>query len=376
LRPGSEPRRVVHATSQRGWRGGEQQLLWLHGRLAALGVEQRIVCPKGSELARRAAEHGADVVEAAGRGVDPRFAGALARASRGADLVHAHDAGAHAAAVIASALLRTPWAVVVSRKVVFPIGRGPLTRWKYDHRSVRRIVCSSGAIADVLRDAVRDPGGRLRVVHDAVDADRFAAGRGTGQLRRELGVPDGVALVGTVAAVAEEKDPFTFVDVAARLLGEGRALRFAWVGEGPLRPAAEARCRELGVADRVSFTGFRSDVTDLLPGLDLFLFTSRSEGLGTSLLDAQACSVPVVATTAGGIPEAVLDGKTGLLARPGEVSALAERAARVLDDPGLRARLVQAASQRVRHDFGLDELARGTLAVYREAIAPPPPVRE
>ena len=91
------------------------------------------------------------------------------------------------------------------------------------------------------------------------------------------------------------------------------------------------------------------------------------------MLDAQACGVPVVATTAGGIPEAVLDGETGLLARPGEVSALAERAARVLDDPGLRARLVQAASQRVRRDFGLDALARGMLAVYREAIAPPPP---
>ena len=370
---GNEPRRVVHASTQRGWRGGEQQLLWLHEKLAAHGVEQRIVCPKGSELARRAAAGGADVVAAEGRGVDPRFAARLARASRGADVVHAHDAGAHTAAVLGAAVLRSRCPIVVARKVVFPIGRGPLTRWKYDHPSVRRIVCSSGAIAEVLRGAVRDPEGRLRVVHDAVDPDRFAPDRGSGRLRRELGVPDGFALVGTVAAVAAEKDPLTFVEVAARLLGQDRAIRFAWVGEGPLRAEAEARCRALGVADRVVFTGFRDDVADLLPGLDLFLFTSRSEGLGTSLLDAQACGVPVVATAAGGIPEAVLDGRTGLLARPGEVEALCARVTRILDDRGLRTRLVQAASERVRREFGLDALARRTLDVYREAIARPDP---
>ena len=373
MRPASEPRRVVHATTQRGWRGGEQQLVWLHGRLAALGLEQRIVCPAGSELARRAAADGAGVVPVAGRGMDPRFVAGLARAAKGVEVVHAHDAGAHAAAVIASAVLRAPWSVVVSRKVVFPIGRGPLTRWKYDHRSVRRIVCSSGAIAEVLRGAVRDPSERLRVVHDAIDPGRFASGRGSGRLRRELGVPDGVPLVGTVAAVATEKDPFTFVEVAARLLRAGRTLRFVWVGEGPLQAEAEARCRTLGVADRVVFTGFRADVPDLLPGLDLFLFTSRAEGLGTSLLDAQACGVPVVATKAGGIPEAVLDGETGLLAPPGEVDALAARVERLLDDSALRTRLVEAADRRVRSDFGLDALARGTLEVYREAISSPVP---
>jgi glycosyltransferase involved in cell wall biosynthesis len=359
--------RIVHATTQRGWRGGEQQLLWLHERLAARGVSQRIVCPEGSEIARRAAAAGAEVVLAPRRGVDPRFAAAIARAAAREGVVHAHDAGGHAAAVIAAALLRARAPVVVSRRVVFPIGRGPLTRWKYDHPSVRRILCSSGAIEAVLHDAIRDPT-RLRVVHDAVDPDRFAPGRGTGRLRRELGVPDGVPLVGTVAAMAAEKDPLTWVEVAARLLSEGRALRFAWVGEGPLRAEAEARCRALGIGDRVAFPGFRGDVPDLLPGLDLFLFTSRAEGLGTSILDAQACRVPVVATAAGGIPEVVRDGETGLLAPPGDAAALAAAAGRLLDDAALRGRLAGAAERRVRDEFGLDALARRTLEVYSEVV--------
>jgi glycosyltransferase involved in cell wall biosynthesis len=256
---------------------------------------------------------------------------------------------------------------VVSRRVVFPIGRGPLTRWKYDHAAVRRILCGSAAVAEVLRGAIRDPG-RLRVVHDAIDGDRFAPGRGSGRLRRELGVADGVPLVGTIAALAAEKDPLTFVEVAARLLADGRALRFVWVGDGPLREEVAARARALGIADRVAFPGFRDDVADLLPGLDLFLFTSRAEGLGTSLLDAQACRVPVVATAVGGIPEAVRDGETGLLGPSGDATALAGRVARLLDDGELRARLVDAAARRVREEFGLELLADRTLEAYGEAL--------
>ncbi|HEX9242932.1 MAG TPA: glycosyltransferase [Anaeromyxobacter sp.] len=360
----------MHATTQRGWRGGEQQLMWLHGRLGALGVRQRIVCPRGSEIARRAAAAGAEVVEVPRRGIDPRFAAAIAREASAGDLVHAHDAGAHAGAVIAAAIFRARAPIVLSRRVVFPVGRGPLTRWKYDHPAVRRILCSSRAVADVVRGAIRDPS-RLRVVHDAIDPDRFAPGRGSGRLRQELGIPEGATLVGTVAALSPEKDPLTFVEVAARLLGEGRALRFAWVGEGPLRAQAEAHCRALGIADRVAFPGFRDDVPDLLPGLDLLLFTSRAEGLGTSILDAQACRVPVVATAAGGIPEAVLDGETGLLAPPGDVAALAACAGRLLDDVALRARLVAAAERRVGTEFGLDAHVRRTLAAYADSLLLP-----
>ena len=372
--PPDSPLLVVHASTQRGWRGGEQQIAWLHQRLAARGVRQRLVCAAGSELARRAARAGADVVEAPGRGgADPRFARALARASAGA-LVHAHDPNAHAAAVLARALFRSPAPVVLSRRVAFPIGRGALTRWKYDHPAIRRIVCSSRAIADGLRGAIRDPG-RLVVVHDAIDADRFAPGRGGGRLRAELGVAPGVPLVGTVAALTAEKDPLTFVEVAARLVAAGRELRFVWLGEGPLRAGVEDRLRTLGLSGRVALPGFRDDLPELLPGLDLFLFTSRSEGLGTSALDAQACGVPVVATTAGGLPEAVADGETGLLAPPGDADALAAQVGRLLDDAALRARLAEAGPRRVRASFGLDALADRMLQVYGDVLAESRPAR-
>jgi glycosyltransferase involved in cell wall biosynthesis len=358
---------VVHASTQRGWRGGEQQIAYLHERLAARGVPQLVVCAAGGELAARAPALGMRHrgVRRLG-GFDPLFAWALARACRdtGATLVHAHDPHAHAAAVLACAFLGAPPRIVVARRVVFPIGRGPLTRWKYDHPAVRRIVCSSRAVAEGLAVAVRDPG-RLRVVHDAIDPDRFASGP-AGRLRAELGIGPGVPLVGTVAALTAEKDPLTFVETAARVAARRPEVRVVHVGEGPLRAEVEARVRALGLGARYSVLGFRPDLARLLPDLDVFLLTSRLEGLGTSILDAQSCRIPVVATAAGGIPEAVLDGETGLLAPVGDAAALAERVERLLGDPALRLRLVSAAERRVREEFGVEALAERTLAIYRE----------
>jgi glycosyltransferase involved in cell wall biosynthesis len=141
--------------------------------------------------------------------------------------------------------------------------------------------------------------------------------------------------------------------------------RFVLVGEGPLRPAVEARLAALGLGGLVGLAGFRDDVATILPELDLLLFTSASEGFGSTLLDAAACRVPVVATRAGGIPEVVVEGETGLLAPVGDAAALAEAAARVLREPALRARLVEGGARRVPL-FGAARMAERTLEIYRE----------
>jgi glycosyltransferase involved in cell wall biosynthesis len=365
---------VIHVSTQRGWRGGEQQLAYLYERLAARGVPQVVVCTAGSVVAATAGRRGMRHVAARRLGgLDPLFARTIARVCREerAELVHAHDPHAHAAAVLARTLFGGPRHIVLARRVVFPIGRGPLTRWKYDHPAVRSIICSSRAVAETLRGAIRDPA-RLRVVHDAIDASRFAAGRRSTRLRDELGFRADVPLVGTVAALTAEKDPLTFVEAAAALAAARPDARFVVIGEGPLRAAVQARSNALGLGDRLRLPGFRDDLPEVLPELDLFLFTSRLEGLGTSILDAQACRVPVVATAAGGIPEAVLDGETGLLAPVGDAAGLARCAARLLDDAALRARLVDAAAGRVREEFGTEVLAERTLAIYREVLSSPP----
>jgi glycosyltransferase involved in cell wall biosynthesis len=363
------PPRTVHVSTARTWRGGEQQVAYLCGALAAGGAPPVIVCPVGSELARHAAGRGlAHVAVRRRAAVDPLFARALARACReaGAELVHAHDPHAHTAAVLARAWFGAAAPIVVHRRVDFPLRGGRFTRWKYDHPAVRRVVCVSEAIAAVLRPAIADPA-RLVVVHDAVDLARFPPGAADGRLRRELGFPAGVPLVLNVAALAAHKDHLTFVDAAARLLASGVEARFAIVGEGEERRRIEARVAARGLGGKVRLTGFRSDVPALLAEADLLLFTSREEGLGSTVLDAFASRLPVVATRAGGIPELVRDGDTGLLAPVGDAEALAAAAARMLRDGALRARVVEAG-RRVAEDHAVGRHAARMLEVYREVL--------
>ncbi len=366
----SAPGAIVHVSTPRTWRGGEQQLVYLAEQLRALGVAQLVVCPPASEVERVCRERALPCATLRRRAsLDPLFARALARAANeaGAAVVHAHDPHAHAAAVLGASLFGLEAPVVVHRRVDFPIGRGPFSRWKYDHPAVRRIVCVSRAIAEIVRPDIADPS-RLRVVHDGVDPARFAAARPDGRLRREHGIPDGVPLVGNVAALAGHKDYFTFVDTAARLLADGLEVRFFAIGEGPLRREIAAYVRRKGLADRVVLTGFRPDLASILPELDVFLFTSKEEGLGSSILDAYACRVPVVATAAGGVPEVVSDGETGLLAPIRDAAALAGRVRRLLEDSALRSRLVEAGARRVA-DFGVARMAQRTLAIYSEVAA-------
>lgn len=362
---------VVHVSSPRSWRGGEQQLVYLAEQLRARGVGQLVVCPPDAELARVCRERGLPLCTSPRRlSVDPLFARAVAKAANGARaaLVHAHDPHALTAAALAAALfgLRAP--VVVHRRVDFPIGRGRFSRWKYDHPAVRRIVCVSAAIAEIVRPDVRDPS-RLRVVHDGVDPARFAGARPDGRLRRELGVPAGVPLVGNVAALAGHKDHLTFVDTARALVDGGLDARFVVVGDGPLRAELAAYVRGRGLEGRVTLAGFRADVPEILPELDVFLFTSKEEGLGSSILDAYLCRVPVVATSAGGVPELVTDGETGLLSPIRDPASLAVNVRRVLADGALRERLVAGGARRAA-EHGVDRMAERTLAVYRELASP------
>jgi glycosyltransferase involved in cell wall biosynthesis len=138
------------------------------------------------------------------------------------------------------------------------------------------------------------------------------------------------------------------------------------VGEGVLRADLEARARRLDVEGRVIFAGFRHDLDALLPAFTVFCLSSRMEGLGTSVLDAMALGLPVVATAAGGIPEAVEDGVTGRLVPPGDAAALAAALLEVLRDPAAGRRLGEGGRRRFEERFTADRMVESTLAVYAE----------
>jgi glycosyltransferase involved in cell wall biosynthesis len=359
---------IIHLSTPRTWRGGEQQLLYLAGELERARVRQVLFCPEGSVLGERykALTGRRPVTFHPGT---PLNLSALiplsALVQRVPDpILHTHDSHANTIAWLAARFFGIKAPVVVGRKVDFPVGRSWFSRRKYNYSSVARIVCVSERIREIMEPAVRDRS-KLIVVHDGVDPDRFPERTSPGILRREYHLPAEAVLAGNVAAIAPHKDYFTFVDTAEILCSRHSSLRFFIIGDGPQRTDIENYIRRKNLGERIIMTGFREDLPEILPELDIFLMTSKTEGLGSSILDAYLCRVPVVATAAGGIPEIVTDGETGLLAPVQNAAALADAVERLLDNPGLREKLVEGASLRVK-GFTKEVMAGKMMQIYTE----------
>jgi glycosyltransferase involved in cell wall biosynthesis len=355
-------RGILHVDTAATWRGGQNQVLLTARGMAARGVGATIACRAGGELESRARAAGAAVRAIPFRGdLWPPAILALARLLRrdrpGALLLH--DPHAVSAGLVASRLAgRLP--LVAVRRVDFPL-RGAVSRAKYT--ACDRVIVVSRAIGSVVeRGGVSAQ--RLRLVYEGVP-DRSPAPGGEAALA-ELGVPAGVPVVGNVAALTGHKDQATLVEAMALLRLRRPDARLVIVGQGDLRPALEAQVRESGLADRVVFAGFRRDLDRLLPAFSAFCLSSRLEGLGTSLLDAMAFGLPVVATAAGGIPEAVEDGVTGRVVPPRDPEALAAALAEVLADEERRRAWGAAGRRRFLEAFTVEHMVDDTLRVLAE----------
>lgn len=326
--------------------------------------------PEG-ELYRRAIE-GPDLVPLAPRNeVDLGSAWKLSRIVRQwrPEIVHAHDP--HAVAMAALALSfgapapRPP--IVASRRVDFHLQAHSFSRWKY--RQVDLFIAASQAIAHVLeQDGI--PRSRIVVVHDGIDVAKIQ------RLPRvdahaEYWFPHGVPLLVNVGALVGHKGQKHLVDAMPLVLREVPDAHLIVFGEGELRQPLERQIKELRLEKRVLLPGFREDVLQLVKSADLFVMSSVTEGLGSTVLDAMAMKLAVVGTEAGGIPEAVVDGKTGLLVPAGDPRALAGAIVRLLRDPARRARMGEAGAARVAEHFGVSRLIGGTLAAYARARRTP-----
>ncbi|NUM53099.1 MAG: glycosyltransferase [Candidatus Hydrogenedentes bacterium] len=352
---------VLHIDEQSGWRGGEQQASYLIRGLAERGHRCFIAGKPDSEFLAR--DHGVqDLVRipVPCRGeFDIVTACKLSRAVRkhAIDILHAHSSHAITYAALAKKIAGRG-RVVASRRVDFPPNANVFSQWKYNQPD--RIVAISGCIARVMRD-FGIPESKLCTVHSGIDLKRFDVDP---LHRAELGIPEGVPLAGNVAALVGHKDHETLLNAVPHVLKEIPRFCLVIAGEGPLRPQLEAQIDRLDIRHAVTLLGQRNDVPRLLRALDLFVMSSSEEGLGTSVLDAMACGVPVVATNAGGIPEMVRDGETGLLVHVGNSAALGSAIAGLLHDAGQMRRMIEAAYELVRTRFTADAMVSGNLAVY------------
>ncbi len=361
--------KVLHVEGGSRLYGGAQQVLYLLEGLARRGHSNLLACPAGCALARAAAPF-AQVHELPMHGdADVLMAARLTRLIRATrpDLVHLHSRiGADVWGGVAARLTGTP--VVHTRRVDNPEPRW-LVATKY--RLHDRVLAISEGIGRVLLSEGL-PAAKLRVVRSAVDWGRFQSPCDRAATGAALGVPTDGLLVGVVAQLIPRKGHRFLLQALTGLTATHPKLRVLFFGQGPLEAELRAEIAALGLSERVQLAGFRDDLDRLLPCLDLLVHPATLEGLGVSLLQASSAGVPIIASAAGGIPEAVRAGVNGVLVPPGDVPALTAALDGLLGDAGLRRRLGEGGRELMRREFSIDAMVEGNLAVYRELLGAVP----
>jgi glycosyltransferase involved in cell wall biosynthesis len=354
----------LHIDTARTWRGGQNQVLVTVLGLRAIGHRATLVAHPDGELRRRVAEGLELVPLAPGHELDLKAAWKLSRVVQrlSPDLVHAHDPhGVAMASMALSMLTRSPApALVASRRVDFRLKRNSFSRWKY--RQVDLFIASSNAIRDLL---IADGVGAARVVtvYEGIDASRIAR-LDPVNVRGLFFLPHNAPLVGNVAALVAHKGQRHLIDAMPLVLAQEPDARLVILGEGPLRPQLEQRIKHLHLERHVVLPGFRDDVLGCIKGFDVFAMSSETEGLGTSLLDAMAAGKACIGTHAGGIPEAIVDGETGLIVPPRDPTSLAHAILTLLQNERLRTRMGEAGRARAVDRFSVERMVEGTLAAY------------
>ncbi len=358
--------RVLHVEAGKHYYGGARQVAYIIEGLARHGVENILACPEHAEIAKAAGNSAAIHCLSMQGDADAGMAFRLAKLIRATkpDLVHLHSRrGADVWGGLASRMTGLP--CVVSRRV-----DNPEPRWLvalkyrlYDHV----ITISEGIRTVLLAEGVAAQ--KVTCVRSAVDAAPYLKPVDAAAFRREFGLPDDAIIIGMVAQMIRRKGHRYLLDAVRALQLDYPRLRIVLFGQGPLQAELEHAVAAEGLSDTVRFAGFRRDLPTWLGGLDILAHPADMEGLGVSLLQASAAAVPIVASRAGGMPEAVLDGTTGILIEPGDVRALTAALRRLLDDPALRERMGEAGRARILNEFSIDAMIAGNVSVYRAVLA-------
>jgi glycosyltransferase involved in cell wall biosynthesis len=362
----------LHIDTARTWRGGQNQVLLTVNGLNAIGHRAALVAHPNGQLLTRAAE-GLELIPIAARTeVDLTAAWRLGRVLKRLepDIVHAHDAHATAMASLALSLAgsttKAP-ALVVSRRVDFHLRGNSFSRWK--HRQVDCFIAASEAIRQMLVSDGVSPE-RTLTIHEGIDIEHVMAAPGV-DVHATFFLPHRAPLVGNVAALVPHKGQRHLIEAAHLVVQEIPDARFVILGEGELREHLERQVRDYHLEKHVLLPGFRTDVLGCMKGFDLFVMSSVTEGLGTSLLDAMACSRAIVATRAGGIPEIVEDGVTGVLVDPRDHKSMAREIVGLLRDESLRTRMGEAGRVRVGELFTVERMVAETAAAYERVAGRP-----
>jgi glycosyltransferase involved in cell wall biosynthesis len=357
---------ILHVSTPISWRGGEQQLYYLVQ--GSKNYRHTVLCPENSVLAERLRKlGGVELLHFDNASFFTRWVSvqrALTWSQFSFDMLHTHDAKAHSLALYALMITGKKTPIIVHRRVDFAIKKNAIKSFKYTHHLVGKVISVSKAIDAMVAEHL--PEHKRAVVYSGVEIE--AVYPPSKNIRFELGFDQNTFVVTNVAALAPHKDQKTLLKAFSLFLKKvkGNAnIQLLIAGEGKSRSSVEDAIEELDLKKHVTLLGYRDDVKKWLASSDVFAISSETEGLGTSIIDAMAAKLPIVATAAGGIVELVKPDETGLLVAVKDIEAFAKALETMYNDKQLRQTLSEGAFQRA-NDFSQIKMVEGIETVYRD----------
>ena len=341
--------RIIHFTASKVWRGHEQMIIDIYESLRDndLVNSQLIVCPLDSQIfiiatERKLAVQGFDYKSE----YDLKFAKRFKQIASDfqSNVILLHNSKSHTIAVLSSMFFGLQVPLVLFRTLIKNVGTNFLRKYKYNYRGIKRIICISEPVAEILKLSVNQHS-KLAIIGSVVDTENFIHKTKTGFLHKEFNIPADFKIIGNVSAFSKVKDHYTWVNTVEELFKRGLKAKYVLIGDGSLEPEIKNYVKSKGLEHEVIFAGFRKEINRCLPEFDLFLFTSNNEATGGVILESYACNVPVVASRAGGIPTVLIDNETGLLAEVGNSFDFADKIELLINDKVMQDKFIKAGSE-------------------------------
>ncbi|MDD2249625.1 MAG: glycosyltransferase family 4 protein [Candidatus Cloacimonetes bacterium] len=357
--------RVLHIDSEKTWRGGQQQAIYLYEGMLKRGFDCGFLCLPKSSLHNYLAKNNLPFHTISCKGELDLYAGfklAMLCRKKSYDVLHLHSSHSLSWGLMAK-LFCPHLKLVATRRVDFPIGKNPFSAFKYRTKAINKIVTVSNNIRNVLVDC-GVPESKITVIHSGIDIKKFADKKVPENFRETWKIPEKSIVVGTVAAFAGHKDYPNFLQAASLAVKENPELFFMAVGDGILLPEMKKVAMELGLQGHISFTGFQKDIGHFLKAFDIFVLASYLEGLGTSVLEAMSVGLPVIGTKAGGISEMISNEENGLLVPPKNPQELSHSILKLASEPRLRQKYGKNALETVKQ-FDKELMVDKNLELYK-----------
>ena len=346
------------------WRRGQRQSFFLAKELKRNGYSFRYVVQPGSPLREKAVEAELPVLPMRISGEADVLAIlrlALAMKRKRCRLVNFHDDHSVAVGSAAASMAKVPLRVI-SRRVDFPLKKNVFSRRKYT-KDVDAIIAISEAVKNVLVEGGIDKK-LIRVIPDGIDFSPYEDRSSKDYLCKEFSFSSDDFLVGIVAQLSDEKGHKYLIQASEHLRERIPKIKIVIVGEGPLRMEPDSMMKEIHGEDMVFFMGFRENIPQILKSLDVFVLSSEREGLGSILMDAMACRLPIVATRVGGVPELIQHRKTGLLVPPQRPKSLAKAILEIYENREMSRQLGLEGYGVVHQKYSAEAMAMKAIDLY------------